>query len=487
MANIPEVETKELKRDVLVRIIKAFLSENFEQNTRLIPYDMRPKGCEVPYRCCVFKERAILRDRVIAGLGFAIEEDDEKTLLSDYAKKSLDRKEPDHEPLTVLGTACKGCQASRVYITELCQNCVARSCIKVCRFGAITHKNGRAVIDPEKCKKCGLCMSACPYGAVVKTVVPCESVCPTGAISKGEDGRAHIDMDKCISCGKCVTACPFGAVHAKSQLIDVLNQIKQGKQVVAMMAPSLVGHLPCSVEKFHAVLKNIGFKELYEVAQGADVTATHEAQDLKERLERGDAFMTTSCCAAYNELVEKHLPELKKYVSDTQTPLYYTAEIVKKEHPEVLTVFLSPCFAKRREVITNPNVDYVLNFEELAAILVAMDINMEDIKEEDFTYEASKEAKDFPLSGGVARSVAAAWKGDKDAIKPVIISGLTKESIRTLSRCAKTGKCDLGNLIEVMSCEGGCIAGNACTSPFKKASKKVEDYSSKSHSLKDKE
>ena len=77
MTNSSELETKRLKREVLVRLIKAFMSDNFAENTRLIPYEMRPKNSEVPFRCCVYKERGILRARTLAGLGFSIEEDDE--------------------------------------------------------------------------------------------------------------------------------------------------------------------------------------------------------------------------------------------------------------------------------------------------------------------------------------------------------------------------------------------------------------------------
>ena len=66
----------------------------------------------------------------------------------------------------------------------------------------------------------------------------CAGACPVGAIAKDEDGHARIDFDKCISCGKCASACPFGAVHEKSQIIDVLKNIKAGKKVIAMIAPN---------------------------------------------------------------------------------------------------------------------------------------------------------------------------------------------------------------------------------------------------------
>ncbi|MBQ2644184.1 Fe-hydrogenase large subunit family protein, partial [bacterium] len=84
-----------LKREVLIRMVKSFFSDDFKKNIRLIPYDMRPKGSDVPYRCCIYKERAILKDRIIAGLGISIENDDEKTLLSEYAEQALDRNNPD--------------------------------------------------------------------------------------------------------------------------------------------------------------------------------------------------------------------------------------------------------------------------------------------------------------------------------------------------------------------------------------------------------
>ncbi len=478
-----ELETKRIKREILVRLIKAFMSDNYAENVRLIPYEMRPKGCEVPFRCCVYKERAILRSRTIAGLGFAMEDDDEQTLLSDFAARALMREQPEPEPLTVLQNACKGCPSAKVFVTELCQNCVAKPCMKACRFGAISNDGHRSVIDSEKCKKCGLCMAACPYKAIVKTVVPCEEACPVGAIAKGEDGLAHIDNDKCISCGKCVSACPFGATHAKSQVIDILKNIKEGKEVIALIAPALIGHMPCKPEQIQEAFRKIGFSEVYEVAQGADITAKTEAKDFQERLERGTPFMTTSCCAGYNELVKKHLPEIKPFVSDAKTPLYYTAEIVKKEHPKAVTVFISPCFAKRREVLDNPNVNYLLNFEELGAIFVAMGIEIDACEEKEFDYKSSKEAREFALTGGVARSVQAAWKGEKEAIKPVVINGLDKAAIRNLKLWAKMGKCPDGNLVEVMCCPGGCIAGNACLGSLKDAFKKITDYGNKGQSL----
>ena len=127
-------QTSRLKREILVRLIKAFYSDNFAENARLIPYQMRPKDYEVTYRCCVYKERAILRDRAIAGLGLSIEDTDDSEHMAELAQKVLEREKPEENPLTVLQTACKGCVPSRFYVTDLCQGCVARPCVNTCRF-----------------------------------------------------------------------------------------------------------------------------------------------------------------------------------------------------------------------------------------------------------------------------------------------------------------------------------------------------------------
>lgn len=477
-------QTSQLKKEILVRLIKAYLGDNFEEETRLIPYDMRPKGSEVPYRCCIHKERAILRDRAIAGLGLSIEDADDATLLSTYAKQAEERTQPEEHPLTVLQTACKGCVPSRIYVTDLCQGCVARPCQQTCRFGAIHVENGKSVIDQSKCKNCGMCAQVCPYQAIARIIVPCENACPVGAIAKDEEGHAHIDFEKCISCGKCVAACPFGAVHEKSQVIDILKNMKQGKKIVAMVAPAIFGQLPCTPQQLREAILSLGFSDVVEVAEGAEITTKNEAAEFVERMEKGDTFMTTSCCAGYNELVEKHLPEIKPFRSETKTPAYYTAELVKKENPEVLTVFFSPCVAKRREAAQNPSIDYILNYEELGAWFTALDVKVDVLEGSNFRKEAAAEARNFAVTGGVAGAVNALLD-DEHKAKPYIVDGLTKQSIRDLKKFAKNGTCELGNLIEVMACTGGCLGGSATINAYRPALKQLSGFVKESPAIKD--
>lgn len=478
-------QTSQIKREILVRVIKAFMSDDFEENARLIPYDMRPgDGDETPYRCCIYKDRAVIRNRIIADLGASIEEAKDSDLLSNIAKKAIDRTVPEEHPLTVLTSACKGCHPS-IYVTDLCQGCVARPCESICRFDAIHVIDGRSRIDQSKCKKCGMCMQVCPYQAIMRTIVPCESVCPTGAIAKDEHGHAVIDFDKCISCGKCASACPFAAIHEKSQIIDVLKILKEGKKkLIAMVAPAMMGQLPCKPAQVKEAIQELGFSDVYEVAQGADITTKNESKEFVERMERGDKFMTTSCCAGYNELVDRHIPELKPFRSDTKTPMYYTAEIVKHENPDAITVFFSPCVAKKCEASKNPNVDYVLNYEEIGAWMVANDIQVSECSESQFKNEASKEGRNYCVSGGVAGAVKALIPDGVDC-NPVMIDGLTKQTVKDLKKYAKNGACELGNLIEVMACTGGCLGGNSTINAYRPALKQVTSYVNESKSIKE--
>ncbi|MDD3237166.1 MAG: monomeric [FeFe] hydrogenase [Candidatus Gastranaerophilales bacterium] len=470
-----ETQAAHLKKEILIRIVKAFNSNDFEKNTRLIPFDMRPKGSEVPFRCCIYKERAILKDRTIAGLGFAIEDDDERKSLTEYANEALQRDAIDEKPLTVLDAACKGCVPSRVFVTDLCQGCVARPCTTTCKFGAISIKDNRSVIDGSKCKSCKMCISACPYNAIVQIKVPCEDSCPVGAITKNEHGLAEIDFEKCISCGKCVSACPFGAVHEKSQIIDIMKNLKSEKKVIAMIAPSIAGQFPGTMGQLKSAMIKAGFSDVYEVAQGADITTQNEANEFAEKLEENAEFMTTSCCAGYNELVKKHIPEILPFKSGTGTPLYYTAEIVKQDYPDALTVFVSPCVAKRKEGMYNEKVDFVMNYEELGALLIGSKIEITACDESTFVTESSKQARNFGVTGGVAAAVTAA-SNSPEKIKQCLINGLNKQTIRDLKKMAKTGKCDCGNLVEVMCCEGGCMGGNATINSKKTAFKKLAEY-----------
>ncbi|MBQ7285762.1 MAG: 4Fe-4S binding protein [Alphaproteobacteria bacterium] len=470
---IPKNNANLMRTKILIKLAESYLQDKFANADR-IPLELRPKEVQ-PSRCCIYKDRAVLKYRCMAGLGHCPEEElDELTSLKEYGEQALERKEAPKNKLSVIDIACSACVKSQYVITDVCRGCFAQPCRLNCPKEAISIVKGRAHIDPDKCVNCGKCFEVCPYHSVVKIPVPCEEACPVGAITKDEFGKEHIDTEKCISCGKCLASCPFGAIVERSQMIDVMRAIKEtDKKVVAMLAPAVVGQFPGSLNNLAGALRKFGFTDVIEVAVGADITTQKEAAEFVERMEEGQPFMTTSCCPAYFRAAQVHLPEIRPFVSDTKTPMYYTAEMMKQECPDCVAVFVGPCLAKRAEAEWDPNVDYVLTFEELGAMLVAAGINVDECEEVPFGKLSHAQGRLFPVTGGVAGAVAA-LVGDSFDIRPEKIDGLTKENIKLLKRYATKG--GENNMLEVMCCEGGCVSGPGCIALSKKAARAVDAY-----------
>jgi len=476
MLNINNGASK-LKREILVRLAKLQLEGNLEDGVHYIPREMAPRNAD-PFRCCVYHDREVLRMRVIARLGHSVEDYDDEKKLAEYAREALAREKPTEPMLTVLDEACNACVRAHYMVTNACQACVARPCMMNCPKKCIEITGGRAHIDPEACVNCGLCMQNCPYHAIIKIPVPCEEACPVGAISKDENGKERIDYDKCTFCGACMRECPFGAMMDKSQLIDVIKKLMDGKKVVAMYAPAIAAQFRAQGGQLEAAFAKAGFAKTYEVAVGADITADKEAHEFEERMDRGDVLMTTSCCPAYVRAVHIHVPELNSCVSDTRSPMHYTAALARQNDPDAVTVFIGPCLAKRKEGIDDPNVDYVLSAEDVGALFVAKGIDIGECEPVVLDTIPTTSGRNFARSGGVAEAVRVRVK-NPDRLRPAVINGLDAAGMKQLAlygKAAAEGKPCEANLVEVMACHGGCIAGPSVITNAKVAAIQLEKY-----------
>lgn len=480
MLNINNNSSK-LKQEILVRLAKLQLEGNLVDGVHFIPRELAPRG-STPTRCCIFHDREILRMRTIARLGSSVEDYDDEKTLAEYAKEALEREKPTWPILTVLDEACNACVKSHFMVTNACQACLARPCMMNCGKKAIEIKNNRAHIDEELCVNCGLCMNNCPYHAIIKIPVPCEESCPVGAITKNEYGKERIDYHKCIFCGNCMRECPFGAMMDKSQLVDVIKHLMNGKKVVAMYAPAIAAQFKSEPGQLESALKKAGFSQIWEVALGADITAEKESEEFEERMARGDKMMTTSCCPAYVRAVRRHVPELESCISDTRSPMHYTAELAKKAAPDCISVFIGPCLAKRREGLDDEFVDYVLSVEEISALFMAKEINVAECNVEKEALIPSTTGRNFATSGGVAAAVRARLHAGVE-MRDTVINGLNKNGMKQLENFGKinAGKVPYTNttpnLIEVMACEGGCISGPCVITNPKTAAVQLKKYS----------
>lgn len=461
-----------VRHGLLTKLVKLWKENRLEEEIDRLPIKLSPRSSKVMGRCCIHKERAVWKYKSFPLLGFDMsDEKDELTPLSHYAKEALARSGNKKDNLLcVIDEACSSCVQINYEITNLCRGCVARSCYMNCPKNAINFKkNGQAKIDHDTCISCGICHRSCPYHAIIYMPVPCEEACPVKAISKDEHGIEHIDESKCIYCGKCINSCPFGAIFEISQVFDILQCIRRKERMVAIVAPSILAQFSAPVENVYGALKEMGFADVVEVARGAMETTRREAEELKEKLAEGQPFMTTSCCPSYVQLAEKHIPDLKKYISSTGSPMYYTARIVKEMYPDAKIVFIGPCVAKRKEVRTDPCVDYCMTFEEVGSVLDGLDIKPETSRPFSILFKSVREAHGFAQSGGVVNAVKVYLKDEAD-INAVQIADLHKKNVALLRAYAKTGKSP-ARFIEVMACEGGCVTG-PCTHNDNSAGKK---------------
>ncbi|MBI9105641.1 MAG: 4Fe-4S binding protein [Spirochaetales bacterium] len=448
-----------LRKELTSVLLRHFFNDRLAENIDRIPIDLNPKN-DSSYRCCLYKDRAMTRYRILALLGISIEEDDDefRSLRSflDDAQKRIEITAP---VLTVIDTACSSCVKVSYHVTDECKGCLARPCQTNCPVNAVTFINGRSIINKDLCRNCGKCKEVCPYNAIIYTPVPCEDSCPVGAVQRDDKGRMNIDYDKCIFCGKCSRSCPFGAVMERSQIIDVAGHIKTGGETVAILAPSVIGQFPGSLGQLAGALKKAGFTAVMEAAGGADRTAREEAAEFTHKMESGEPVMGTSCCPAYIAAVEKHVPVFKPFVSGTKTPMNFAAASASKMFPGAKKVFIGPCTAKKMEALRDRSADWVLTFEELGAIFIALDIDVDDCAEDEMLADgASFSSRAFPAIKGVSDAVGHYLSPEMKAIfNPLLVDGLSRKSLNLL-KVAAAGKLK-NNMIEVMSCEGGCICG----------------------------
>lgn len=477
MRGIPSLIT-DIRKKVFTEVARMAYNGDDYTKAEDLPYIIVP-GDQPLHRESVFLERAIAGERVRLAMGLSVRSVQTRSLLTegmDHAAIAQQYYEP---PLiNIIPYACHACPTNQYKVTENCQNCLAASCQQVCPRDAISFVNGKSFIDSSKCIKCGKCAQACSYNAIIHLERPCQAACGMDAIGADENGKAIINQDKCVSCGQCLVSCPFGAIVDKGQIYQVVRSIMEGDEVYAIAAPAFARQFgkDVTVAKFRAAVQQLGFKDMVEVAVGADICTVEEARDFVEKVPAEQPYMATSCCPAWHAMVHKLFPAQAKNISMTLTPMVYTARMVKKEHPNAKIVFVGPCAAKKLEAIREnirSDVDFVLTFEELMGMFEAKEVDFENLSEVDAPDEGTAAGRGFAVAGGVAAAVVEVVHEKHPDMDIKVANAQGLRECRKLMNMAKVGKYN-GYLLEGMACPGGCIAGAGTILPINEATKGVE-------------
>lgn len=453
-----DTKVQYLKYKVLREVARLAWNDTLLDNVLDIPKTIVP-GKTPTMRCCVYKERAILAERVKLAMGG----DKER-----------------HNVIEVIDIACDECPMGGYEVTNACRGCLAHRCEDACRFGAITFdENHVAHIDKTKCKECGSCAKVCPYTAIISRRRPCENACKIKAISMNEDKSAAIDDAKCISCGACVYQCPFGAITDKSFILDAIDILKKSEnnkkyKVFAVVAPSISSQFTyAKLGQVITGLKELGFHTVIEAALGADMVAFSESKELAEK-----GFLTSSCCPAFVSYVEKNFPQLKENISHNLSPMGAIAKYIKEHETPCKVIFIGPCTAKKAEVqkeSVKPYVDVAMTFEELQALFDSRDIDITTLAE-GVLDNASYYGRIFARCGGLSDAVQEALKEqgyDDFILKPCACDGIEACRVALLKKSKNLLD---ANFIEGMACVGGCIGGAGCLTHGEKNKAEVDKY-----------
>ncbi len=477
----------DLRRQVFAEVSRvAFESEDIASDIEAIPYKITPD--EVPkYRESIYRERQIAAERVRLAMGLSLRPANKPVHITEGVGNSNIADKYYEPPLMqVIPSACDKCPDNEYEVTNMCRNCVAHSCIKNCPKGAISIVDGKSFIDQSKCIKCGRCKAACPYDAISHKVRPCAQACGIKAISSDEYGRAHIDNDKCVACGQCMSACPFGAIADKSQIFQLIQALKKGDRIIAAVAPAIAGQfgVKSTLGKIKTALLKLGFEDMYEVAEGADLGCIAEANHYVHEVATGKLpFLLTSCCPAWAVLAKTQFPDFVQEVSQELTPMVATARKIKEKEPDVRVVFIGPCAAKKLEASRRTQrsfVDFVLTFEELAGMFAAKDIKVDTLEETPLRITHTTGAgRGYAVAGGVAAAIERTVKEYYPDIEVKIYHAEGLADCKKILTLAKAGKIQ-GCLIEGMGCPGGCVAGVGTIIPPEKAKVLVEQFSKNS-------
>lgn len=313
----------------------------------------------------------------------------------------------------------------------------------------------------------------------------------------------------CVGCGQCAAVCPTGAIVVKNDFRKVWKSLDdKDTKVTVQIAPAVrvamgkefgLADGEDTIGKIVAVLRRMGFDEIYDTSTGADLTVLEESNELLKRLESGKHTMPlfTSCCPAWVNFCEKNYPEILPNVSSCRSPMEMFASIIREQNSnssrKAVHVAIMPCTAKKFEAAREefkidgtPNVDYVITTQELIQMIKESGIIFEELEPEavDMPFGTMTGAGViFGVTGGVTEAVLRRLSSDKSKtalmsiayqgvrgmkgvketsiqfgdreVKIAVVSGLNNAS--ELIQRIKDG--EHYDFVEVMACPGGCVCG----------------------------
>ena len=364
--------------------------------------------------------------------------------------------------------------------------------------------------DPNKCILCGDCVRVC------------EELQGQGILNyahRGSELQVMPAFDrkladtKCVGCGQCAAVCTTGAITVKNQIGQAWQALHDPKnRVVVQIAPAVrvaLGEefgLPAGenvMDRLVKALKLMGVEEVYDTDFAADMTTISESQEFLERLKAGGPFpMFTSCCPAWVKYLELNDPKYLRNISSCKSPMEMFAAVLRDKYQakdaadgrRTYHMAIMPCTAKKMEAARaeftrdgQPDVDLVITTRELVDMIREAGIQLTELEPEapDLPFGlGSGAAVIYGVTGGVAEAVVRYCLPDKsnNALQAIRVTDLRGDgAIREVNLTVEGQELHLAivnglshakeliadveagkrfyHLVEVMTCQGGCVGG----------------------------
>lgn len=379
-----------------------------------------------------------------------------------------------------------------------------------------------AELDATVCIGCNKCVEACQRMGI-------------NYLSLTGDGKPqHVvasDDPKvdCIYCGQCTVSCPVKSAREQSQIQQVEAVLADPDLVtIVQMAPSVRASIGEEFgaevgenleKKMFTAFRKLGFKHVFDVNMGADITTLVEAEELVERIKHGGVMpLFTSCCPAWVKFVEFYYPEMIPHLTESRSPQIHSGGAYKTwwaekegvDPDKIKVVSIMPCTSKKYEARHEKlkidgrwPVDNVLTTREMAYLLRKNNIDLLQLDESELdSYgEYSGAGAIYGASGGVMESAlrtAAYLLEGKDLEKLEFeqvrgMEGIKKTEVKLAGQTYKVAVVTLAvnmhqliqevkekpeayHYIEFMACPGGCIGGGGQPIPAsdEKTAKRIE-------------
>lgn len=273
----------------------------------------------------------------------------------------------------------------------------------------------------------------------------CVRVCPTNAMTYINE-EPVINEDECILCGKCYAICPHSAKEISSDLLLINTWLSSGEKVVLSVAPSFVRVFP-SFKHLKESLYKKGFFAIDETSKGAMIVSEQYLSLMREG--KMDNIIST-CCPAIVDYVEKYYPDCVQYLAPVVSPMIAHAKELKKQYEGAKVIFLTPCIAKKKEILkreVSGIVDATISMEEMLNLL--NEDFSQDVK--DYDDEERLISRIYPSGGGILKTLP-----ESDRYKMIHVEDI--KNAKVLLEALSRG--ELHNyFIEMSACEHSCING----------------------------